>query len=41
MDWVDKWPEEALTNVANMKIENKSVIKSCVFAQKQVEKLAN
>lgn len=41
LDWVDKWPEEALTNVATMKLEDKSVIKSCVFAQKEVEKVAN
>lgn len=34
LDWIDKWPEEALRNVAAMKLEDKSVISSCVFAQK-------
>ena len=41
IDWVDKWPEEALTSVANIKLEDRSVSECCVFAHKQIEQLAN
>ena len=37
LDWIDKWPEEALKGVANMKLDDKSVIELCVFAHKEIE----
>ena len=36
IDWVDKWPQEALKAVANIKLEDRSVAESCVFAHRQV-----
>ena len=41
MDWVDKWPEEALKSVAVMKLDDQTVCEPCVFVHKEVEKLAN
>lgn len=41
MDWVDKWPEEALLGVATMKLEDRSVCDVCVYAHKQIEILAD
>ncbi len=32
MDWVDKWPEEALKGVAAMKLEDRTVSEACVYA---------
>ena len=40
LDWIDKWPEEALLNVGKFILEEKQVCESCVFAHKEVEKLA-
>jgi dynein heavy chain, axonemal len=41
IDWVDKWPEEALMGVAKMKLDDKTVSEACVFAHKEIESLAS
>jgi len=36
IDWVDKWPEEALRSVGNAILEDRSVNEGCVFAHKEI-----
>lgn len=40
LNWISKWPEEALLSVALLKLEDKSVSKACVIAHDLIEQLS-